>query len=67
MRLRGMPTSTRVLFLDGAGVSWKVKLSSTVCLSTQEAEYNAQTEGTKEALNLLAVAHLDPRFGVTSW
>ena len=45
-------TGSYVCFLDGAGVSWKVKLSSTVCLSTQEAEYNAQTEGTKEALNL---------------
>jgi hypothetical protein len=45
-------TGSYVCFLDGAGISWKVKLSSTVCLSTQEAEYNAQTEGTKEALNL---------------
>ena len=40
------------MFLDGAGISWRVKLSSTVCLSTQEAEYSAQTEGVKEALNI---------------
>ena len=45
-------TGSFLCFLDGAGVGWKVKLSSTVCLSTQEAEYSAQTEGTKEALNL---------------
>jgi hypothetical protein len=35
-----------------SAVSWKVKLSPTVCLSTQEAEYYALSEGTKEALNL---------------
>ena len=29
-----------------------MKLSPTVCLSTQQAEYYALTEGTKEALNL---------------
>ena len=45
-------TGSYICFINGASVSWKVKLSSTVCLSTQEAEYNAQTEGTKEALNL---------------
>ena len=33
-------------------MSWKVKLSPTVCLSTQGAEYYALLEGTKEALNL---------------
>ena len=45
-------TGAFIMFLDGAGVSWRVKLSSTVCLSTQEAEYSAQTEGVKEALNI---------------
>ena len=38
--------------LDGASCSWKVKLSPTVCLSTQQAEYYALSEGTKETLNL---------------
>ena len=41
-----------IFLLDGASCSWKVKLSPTVCLSTQQAEYYALTEGTKEALNL---------------
>jgi hypothetical protein len=45
-------TGSYIFFLDGAGVSWKVKLSTTVCLSTQEAEYIALSEATKEALNL---------------
>jgi hypothetical protein len=45
-------TGSFICFLDGAGVSWKVKLTPTVCLSTQEAEYSAQTDGTKEALDL---------------
>ena len=45
-------TGGHVVFLDGAGISWRVKLSSTVCLSTQEAEYCAQTEGVKESLNI---------------
>ena len=45
-------TGAYIMFLDGAGISWRVKLSSTVCLSTQEAEYTAQTEGVKEALNI---------------
>ena len=40
------------MFLDGAGINWRVKLSPTVCLSTQEAEYCAQTEGVKEALHI---------------
>ena len=35
-----------------ASCSWKVKLIPTVCLSTQQAEYYALSEGTKEALNL---------------
>jgi hypothetical protein len=38
--------------IDGASCSWKVKLSPTVCLSTQKAEFYALSEGTKEALNL---------------
>jgi hypothetical protein len=45
-------TGAYVFLLDGASCSWKVKLSPTVCLSTQQAEYYALTEGTKEALNL---------------
>ena len=45
-------TGAYVFLLDGATCSWKVKLSPTVCLSTQQAEYYALTEGTKEALNL---------------
>jgi hypothetical protein len=38
--------------LDGASCSWQVKLSPTVCISTQQAEYYALSEGTKEALIL---------------
>ena len=45
-------TGGHIMFLDGAGISWRVKLSPTVCLSTQEAEYCAQTEGVKEVLNI---------------
>ena len=45
-------TGAYLFLLDGASCSWKVKLSPTVCLSTQQAEYYALTEGTKEALNL---------------
>jgi hypothetical protein len=45
-------TGAYLFFLDGASCSWKVKLSPTVCLSTQQAEYYALSEGTKEALNL---------------
>ena len=45
-------TSAYVFFLGGAAISWKVKLSPTVCLSTQEAEYVGLSEATKEALNL---------------
>ena len=45
-------TGGHVMFLDGAGINWRVKLSPTVCLSTQEAEYCAQTEGVKEALHI---------------
>ena len=34
-----------------AAISWKVKLSQTACFSSQEAEYCALSEATKEALN----------------
>ena len=51
-------TGSYIFVLDGAGVSWKVKLSPTVCLSTQEAEY-------KEALNLLMLLR-DRGFGQSS-
>ena len=50
-------TGSYIFFLDGASISWKVKLSPTVCLSTQEAEYYALSEGTKEALNLRMLLH----------
>ena len=55
-----MGTSNSVLlhfFLDGARISWEVKLSPTVCRSTQEAEYYALSEGTKKALNLRMLLH----------
>jgi hypothetical protein len=45
-------TGSYLFFFNGAGVSWKVKLSQTACLSTQEAEYIALSEATKEALNI---------------
>jgi hypothetical protein len=45
-------TGAYLFMLDGASCSWKVDLSLTVCLSTQQAEYYALSEGTKEALNL---------------
>ena len=40
------------MFLDGTGISRRVKLNYTVCLSTQEAEYSAQTEGVKDPLKV---------------
>jgi len=40
-----------VFFLGGAAISWKVKLSPTVCLSTQEAEYVGMSEATKVPIN----------------
>ena len=45
-------TSAYVFSFGGASISWKVKLSPTVCLSEQEAEYVGMSEATKEALNL---------------
>ena len=45
-------TSAYVFSLGGAAISWKVKLSPTVCLSTQEAKYVGMSEATKEALSL---------------
>jgi hypothetical protein len=58
-------TSAYVFFLGGAAISWKVKVSATVCLSTQEAEYVGMSEATKEALNLrMLMKQLG--FGVTS-
>ena len=58
-------TGAYVFFLDGAACSWKVKLSSTALLSSQESEYVAGSEATKEALNLrMLLEHLgfgDPR------
>ena len=45
-------TGAYLFMLAGASWSNKVKLSPTVCLSTQQADYYALSEGTKEALNL---------------
>jgi len=45
-------TGVYIFLLSGAALSWKVKLSQTACLSSQEAEYCALSEATKEALNL---------------
>jgi len=45
-------TGVYIFLLLGAAISWKVKLSQTACLSSQEAECCALSEGTKEALNL---------------
>ena len=54
-----------IFFLDGAACSWKVKLSSTALLGSQESKYVAGSEATKEALNLrVLLEHLgfgDPR------
>jgi hypothetical protein len=41
-------TGAYLFLLDGASCSWRVKLSPTVCLSTQQAEYYALSEGTKQ-------------------
>ena len=58
-------TGAYIFLLDGAACSWKVKLSSTALLSSQESEYVAASEATKEALNLrMLLLHLgfgDPR------
>jgi len=52
-------TGAYVFFLDRASCSWKVKLSATAFLSTQEAEYVAPSEATKEALCLrMLLLHL---------
>jgi len=45
-------TGVYIFLLLGAASSWKVKLSQTACLSSQEAEYCALSEGTKKALDL---------------
>jgi len=45
-------TGVYIFLLLGAAISWKEKLSQTACLSSQEAEYCALSEATKEALNL---------------
>jgi hypothetical protein len=45
-------TGAYLFMLDGASCSNKFKLSLTVCLSTQQADYYALSEGTKEALTL---------------
>jgi len=45
-------TGVYIFLLLGAAISWKVKLSQMACLSSQETEYCALSEATKEALNL---------------
>jgi hypothetical protein len=55
-------TGAYLFLLDGASSIWKVKLSPTVCLSTQQPEYYARSVGTKEALNLRLLL-LDLGFG----
>jgi len=48
----GKSTGVYIFLLLGAAISWKVKLSQTACLSSQEAEYCTLSEATKEALSL---------------
>ena len=50
-------TGAYIFLLHGAACSWKVKLSSTALLSSQESEYVAASEATKEALNLRMLLH----------
>jgi len=45
-------TGVYIFLLLGAAISWKVKLSQTACLSSQEAEYCELSEATKKALNV---------------
>jgi hypothetical protein len=52
-------TGAYVFNLDGAACSWRVKHSSTALLSSQESEYVAGSEATKEAKNLrMLLEHL---------
>ena len=44
----GKSTSGYIVMMNGAAVSWKSKLQSTVSLSTTEAEYIAGVEAGKE-------------------
>ncbi len=46
------PFLTTIIQVPTRTTNLEVKLSPTVCLSTQQAEYYALSEGTKEALNL---------------
>ena len=50
-------TGAYIFLLDGAACSWKLKLSSTALLNSQESEYVAASEETKEALNLRMLLH----------
>ena len=45
-------TGVYIFLVLGAAISWNVKLSQTACLSSQEAEFCALSEATKEARNL---------------
>jgi len=57
-------TDAYIFILLGAAISWKVKLSQTACLSSQEACSCALSEATKEALNLRILMQ-QPGFGST--
>jgi len=48
-------TGVYIFLLLGTAISWKVKLSQMACLSSQESEYCALSEPTKETLNLQMV------------
>jgi hypothetical protein len=52
-------TGAYIFFLDDTACSWKLKLSSTALLSSQESEYITGSEATRETLNLrMLLEHL---------
>ncbi|KAJ9522068.1 hypothetical protein QJQ45_005125 [Haematococcus lacustris] len=50
-------TTGSVFVFNGAAVTWRSKLQTTVAASTTEAEYQAAAAGTKEALFLRKLLH----------